>query len=112
MVWVKYVCGKLKGDYRYSPSIVYNNFPFPTDVNDKLKNAISIVAEEIIKIRESYTNSTLADLYNPLVMPYDLRKAHDKLDFLVDKAYRMERFTNNDDRMKFLFNKYFELLEQ
>lgn len=109
MTWVKYVCGKLKGDYRYSPSIVYNNYPFPVDVPDDLRDEISKCAENIINIRESY-DSSLAQLYNPLLMPFDLRKAHDKLDMLVDKAYSKNKFNNDDDRMKLLFGLYHELI--
>ncbi|MBQ2652574.1 MAG: class I SAM-dependent DNA methyltransferase [Methanobrevibacter sp.] len=109
MTWVKYICGKLKGDYRYSPSIVYNNYPFPTEVPDDLREAISKCAEDIIHIREKY-DSSLAQLYNPLLMPFDLRKAHDRLDILVDKAYRKEKFTDDDDRMKLLFDLYQELI--
>ena len=108
MTWVKYVCGKLKGDYRYSPSIVYNNYPFPVNVPDNLREAIGKCAEDIIKIRESY-DSSLAQLYNPLLMPFDLRKAHDKLDMLVDKAYGKNNFKDDDDRMKLLFDLYNEL---
>ena len=111
MTWVKYVCGRLKGDYRYSPSIVYNNFPFPTNVPNRLKDTIGKCAEDIIRIRGNY-DASLAQLYNPLLMPFDLRKAHDRLDFLVDKAYRREKFLDNDDRMKFLFTKYLELTNE
>ena len=109
MTWVKYICGKLKGDYRYSPSIVYNNYPFPTEVPNDLRESISKCAEDIIHIREKY-DSSLAQLYNPLLMPFDLRKAHDRLDILVDKAYRKEKFTDDDDRMKLLFDLYQELI--
>lgn len=108
MTWVKYVCGKLEGRYRYSPSIVYNNYPFPVNVPDNLREAIEKCAEDIIKIRESY-DSSLAQLYNPLLMPFDLRKAHDKLDMLVDKAYGKNNFKDDDDRMKLLFDLYNEL---
>ena len=109
MTWVKYTCGKLKGDYRYSPSIVYNNYPFPVNVPEALRKLISNCVEEIINIRDSY-DASLAQLYTPLLMPYDLRKAHDKLDDLVDKAYSNDKFENDDDRMKLLFDLYQELI--
>lgn len=108
MTWVKFVAGRLKEDYRYSSSIVYNNYPFPVNVPDNLREAIGKCAEDIIKIRESY-DSSLAQLYNPLLMPFDLRKAHDKLDMLVDKAYGKNNFKDDDDRMKLLFDLYNEL---
>lgn len=109
MVWVRYVAGRLKEDYRYSSSIVYNNFPFPTDVPKGLCIAIYKCAEKILKIRESY-DSSLAQLYNPLLMPFDLRKAHDKLDLLVDRAYSEQRFRNDNERIKLLFDLYLELI--
>ena len=109
MTWVKYICGKLESRYRYSPSIVYNNYPFPVNVPESLRKLISNCVEEIINIRDSY-DASLAQLYTPLLMPYDLRKAHDKLDELVDKAYSNDKFENDDDRMKLLFDLYQELI--
>lgn len=106
MVWIKYVAGRLKSDYRYSSTIVYNNFPSPVDVSEKLKNEISNAAQDILDIRENYANDSLAQLYNPKIMPPDLRKAHDKLDKLVDKAYSRKKFETEQDRIKFLFEKY------
>ena len=103
---MRYVCGRLKGDYRYSSSIVYNNFPFPDNISDDKKDKISLQAQEILEIREKYSDESLANLYNPLLMPSDLRKAHDKLDNLVDKVYRNKKFRDDNDRMKFLFKKY------
>ena len=109
MTWVKFIAGRLKEDYRYSSSIVYNNFPFPTNVPKELYEAIANCAEEILKIRKSY-DSSLAQLYTPLLMPYDLRKAHEKLDNLVDKAYHKNNFKDDDERMKLLFDLYLELI--
>ena len=103
---MRYVCGRLKGDYRYSSSIVYNNFPFPDNISDDKKDKISLQAQEILDIREKYSDESLVNLYDPLLMPSDLRKAHDKLDNLVDKVYRNKKFRDDNDRMKFLFKKY------
>ena len=111
MTWMRYVCGRLKGDYRYSASIVYNNFPFPDNISDDLKNKIENASQEILNIREKYSNESLANLYDSLLMPSDLRKAHKKLDILVDKAYRNKKFIDDNDRMNFLFNKYNELIK-
>lgn len=108
---MRYVCGRLKGDYRYSASIVYNNFPFPDNISDDLKNKIENASQEILNIREKYSNESLANLYDPLLMPSDLRKAHKKLDILVDKAYRNKKFIDDNDRMNFLFKKYNELIK-
>ena len=109
MAWVKFVAGRLKEDYRYSSSIVYNNFPFPVDVPEELYEAIGKCTEDILKIRESY-DSSLAQLYDPLIMPYDLRKAHEKLDNLVDKAYSKNKFEDDVVRMKLLLDLYQELI--
>ena len=72
-------------------------------------HAIGKCAEDILKIRESY-DSSLAQLYNPLIMPYDLRKAHEKLDNLVDKAYSKNKFEDDVVRMKLLLDLYQELI--
>lgn len=107
MAWMKYVCGRLKSDYRYSASIVYNNFPWPT-TNDKQRADIETAAQSIIDIRNKYKDSNLATLYDPLVMPQDLRKAHEKVDRLVEKAYK-KVFTSDEERIAFLFEMYNKL---
>ena len=105
MAWVKTVAGRLKGDYRYSNLLVYNNFPWP-EVTQKQEKEISEKAQKILEARENHKDSTLAELYNPLLMPKDLRKAHNDLDKAVDKAYRKNPFQNERERIKFLFQKY------
>lgn len=110
MTWMRTVCGRLESRYRYSATIVYNNFPFPKHISGPLYDKIKTVSEEILNIRKKYEDETLANLYTPLLMPSDLRRAHDKLDALVDKAYGKNKFKNDDDRMKFLFDLYKELI--
>lgn len=88
MSWVRAVCGRLKSDYRYSNTIVYNNFPWPMP-DENQKKAIIDAAEKILKVRESYPTLTLADLYDPLTMPPDLAKAHQTNDAAVMRAYGM-----------------------
>lgn len=85
MAWMRTVCGRLKSDYRYSPSI-YNNFPWPTPTEGQ-KAKIEKTAQEILNARELYTNSSLADLYDELTMPPELRKAHQNNDRAVMEAY-------------------------
>ncbi|MFM6065083.1 MAG: class I SAM-dependent DNA methyltransferase, partial [Microcystis panniformis] len=80
MAWVKYVCGRLKSDYRYSNTIVYNNYPFPENITDKQKQNVETCAQAVLDTRVKYPDSSLADLYDPLTMPPDLLKAHQKLD--------------------------------
>lgn len=108
MTWMRYVCGRLKGDYRYSASIVYNNFPFPTNISEKNKNKIINDAQTILDVREKYSDESLANLYDPLSMPPELKKAHLNLDKSVDKTYRSKKFKDDNDRMKLLFNLYLD----
>jgi hypothetical protein len=106
MVWVNYVGGRLKSDYRYSNEIVYNNFPWPANPTEKQINTIEENAQIVLEIRDNFPASSLADLYNPLTMPPALMKAHQKLDKAVDLAYRMQPFTSEANRMEFLFELY------
>ena len=88
MYWVKAVCGRLKSDYRYSGSIVYNNFPWP-DVTDKEKKVIEKLAQGVLDARLKYPESTFADMYGESSMPFhkELVKAHNELDSAVKKLY-------------------------
>jgi len=112
MAWVRTICGRLKSDYRYSAGIVYNNFPWPKPTPQQ-KAAIEKAAQNILNIREKYTNSTLADLYDPLVTPEVLLKAHLALDKAVDSAYKKpknkENLTSDAERVAFLFGLYEEI---
>ena len=86
MAWMRTVAGRLKSDYRYSAKIVYNNFPWPTPTDEKKKN-IEKTAQMILDARNKYSNSSLADLYDELTMPQELRKAHQMNDIAVMDAY-------------------------
>ena len=106
MAWVKTVCGRLKSDYRYSKDIVYNNFPWPENPNEKQVLSIEEKAQKVLDVRLQFPNSSLADLYHPLTMPPALVKAHNDLDKAVDLAYRPQAFTSEANRMEFLFERY------
>lgn len=108
MVWVKYVCGRLKADYRYSKDIVYNNFPWPLSAAPDIKKNIEVNAKAVLDARAMFPDSSLADLYDPLTMPKALIDAHSKLDAEVDKAYGLKKneLKNESDRIKFLFKMY------
>jgi hypothetical protein len=106
MTWVKYICGRLKSDFRYSASIVYNNFPFPLNPTDKQIKAIETAAQKVLDARLEFPKSSLADLYDPLTMPQVLTKAHNELNKAVDLAYRPQPFTTEAKRMEFLFELY------
>jgi hypothetical protein len=106
MAWVKNICGRLKSDFRYSKDIVYNNYPWPENPNDKQVKAIETAAQKVLDARQQFPNSSLADLYDPLTMPPTLVKAHNELDKSVDLAYRPQPFTSEANRMVFLFELY------
>ncbi|MCI5177991.1 MAG: class I SAM-dependent DNA methyltransferase [Candidatus Electrothrix sp. AW3_4] len=109
MSWTKYVCGRLKSDYSYSSTVVYNNFPWPPNSTDKQKAKVEQAAQAVLDARAAFPDSTLADLYDPLTMPAQLTKAHAALDKAVDKCYRSRSFTNELNRMQFLFALYEDL---
>ena len=104
MAWLRTVSGRLKSDYRYSKDVVYNNFVWPT-VNDDDRLAIGDLARAILDARLAHDSSTLADLYDPAVMPRDLRTAHRALDTAVDRAYRKTPFTDDVQRVAMLFER-------
>ena len=106
MTWVRYVCGRLKSDFRYSKDIVYNNYPFPENVSDKQKQKVEIAAQKVLDTRAKYPDSSLADLYDPLTMPPDLVKAHQALDKAVDLCYRPQPFVSELNRIEYLFSLY------
>ena len=106
MTWVKYICGRLKSDFRYSKDIVYNNFPWPENPSEKQKEAIEKAAQKVLDARAAFPGNSLADLYDPLTMPPALVKAHQDLDKAVDLAYRPQPFINETKRMEFLFELY------
>ncbi len=86
MAWTRAVCGRIKSDYRYSKDVVYNNFPWPTPT-DTQKAKIEQTAQAILDARARYPESSLADLYDELTMPAELRKAHQDNDRAVMQAY-------------------------
>lgn len=109
MLWMKTVAGRMKSDYQYSASIVYNNFIFPTPT-DKQKAEIEICAQAVLNARNQFLNSSLSDLYGEFMDPL-LIKAHDKLDKAVEKAYG-RKFKNDDDRLRHLFQLYEKLTKE
>ncbi len=90
MSWMRAVCGRLKSDYSYSNTIVYNNFPWP-DATDAQKAKIEQTAQGILDARALYPDSSLADLYDELTMPPELRKAHQRNDQAVLAAYGIKK---------------------
>jgi hypothetical protein len=130
MAWVRYTCGRLKSDYRYSAGIVYNNYPWPDEPTDKQRAAVEAAAQAVLDARAQYmfpspasgrgvggegervsaaNSASLADLYDPLTMPPALVKAHQALDRAVDASYRKAAFSNDAQRVEFLFERYQQL---
>ena len=110
MNWIKYICGRIKSDYRYSNELVYNNYPFPKNVSEKQKKAVEEKAQNVLNIRSQFSDCSLADLYDPLSMPPNLKKAHQELDKAVDNCYGSKLFKNDKERIEFLFGLYEEYL--
>ena len=108
--WMRFTCGRLKSDYSYSNTIVYNNFPWPESATDPQRQAIEAAAQCVLDARTQFPEASLADLYDPLSMPPALLKAHQKLDTAVDKAYvtsgGKKEWPKDDARVAFLFELY------
>jgi hypothetical protein len=109
MAWMRSVCGRLESRYRYSNTIVYNNFVWCNPTEEQ-KAKIEQTAQTILDVRAKYLSWTLADLYDELTMPPALRKAHQENDKAVEKVYG-KTFSNDDERVAFLFEKYVEMTE-
>ena len=106
--WIRAVGGRIKSDFRYSKDIVYNNFPWP-EPSVGQKTRIAETAQNILEIQAQYPDASLADLYDPLTMPKDLRKAHQANDRVVDAAYGQRKFATESERVGFLFGLYEQL---
>jgi hypothetical protein len=108
MLWVRTVGGKLESRLRYSVGIIYKTFPLPENDFEILEN----VSKKILQIRSKYPDNSLEDLYDPVTMPSDLKKAHFDLDIAVEKLYRSKPFSTDDERISFLLSKYEEMIEK
>lgn len=109
MAWMRAVCGRMKSDYSYSNSIVYNNFVWVGDLTNAQARKITETAQAILDARSLYPKSTLADLYDPLTMPVELVKAHQANNKAVDEAYGYKGGDDDASRVAFLFKRYEEL---
>ena len=110
MVWVKVVAGRLKMDYRYSTELVYNTFPWPQNVDDKLKQKLEAAAQSILDARAKEKDATLELLYDQTLMPLALRKAHEANDRLVMKAYGFDPSWSEDQIFAGLYKLYQQLI--
>ena len=106
MAWMRAVTGRMKSDYMYSVGVVYNTFPLPSGFADADTSALEPLAQAVLDARAAHQDATLADLYDPDLMPPNLRKAHHALDRAVDRLYRPGRFTSERERVEYLFALY------
>ena len=97
MAWMRATCGRVKSDYSYSINIVYNNFPWP-EPTDAQKAKIEQTAQAILDARALYPDSSLADLYDEVLMPPELRKAHQNNDRAVMQAYGFDIKTTTESK--------------
>lgn len=112
--WMRTVCGRIKSDYRYSNTIVYNNYPWPEGVSEQRRLAVEKAAQKVLDARElefsrcadAGQHASLALLYNPNTMPAELVKAHADLDRAIDAAYEYRGGKNDAARVAFLFGLY------
>lgn len=109
MVWARAVGGKMKTDYRYSNTIVYNNFPVPEGIETQ-KDELTETALRILDAREYHCEKTLAELYDPDKMPDNLREAHVRNDALVDSLYAKKPYESDETRLSDLFELYEEMI--
>ncbi len=121
--WMRTVCGRLKSDYRYSGGVVYNNFPWPGATPESLatpveqlvspeaRQRIEACAQGVLDARDAHSGATLANLYDPDKMPYDLLAAHKALDAAVEAAYGVD-FNGDEERIvAHLFKLYAQITE-
>ena len=104
MAWMRAVTGRMKSDYMYSVGVVYNTFPMPPGSSDLSK--LEPLAQAVLAVRAAHPDATLADLYDPDLMPPNLRRAHQAIDRTMDRLYRRTGFASERERVEHLFMLY------
>lgn len=110
-IWVRTVAGALETRIRYSATLCYNTFPFPK-INALQKEELEVLAQEILDIRDQHFDMTLGEMYNPETMPDDLREVHHRLDLVVERCYRLDPFTSDEERLEYLFKLYVKMTKK
>ena len=105
MAWLRQIGGRLKSDYSYGIGIVYNTFP-PPPVEAEALERLTPLANAVLSARAAHPGATLAELYDPDLMPVDLRRAHQAIDRAVDRLYRRRRFQTESERLEHLLGLY------
>ncbi|MCK0148324.1 N-6 DNA methylase [Arenibacter sp. F26102] len=111
MLWVDIVAGRLKNDFRYSPVVCYNTFPFPP-ISKQRKEELTQSALNIIDERLKHSEKTLAQIYDPDKMPEGLREAHRQNDLAVERCYRSTPFSSDEERLEYLFKLYEKMIQE
>ena len=109
IAWLRYIGGRLESRYRYSIGLVYNTFPMPPVPAERLER-LTPYADAVLAARSAHPDATLADLYDPDLMPSNLRKAHRALDGAVDKLYRRSPFSSDRERVEHLLGLYEKMI--
>lgn len=110
-VWVRATAGRLENRFRYSIFLCYNTYPVPKLTTSE-KEELERLAHNILNIRDENFDMTLGEMYNPETMPEELREAHHQLDFAVERIYRPEPFTSDEERLEHLFKLYAKMNKQ
>ena len=108
MAWMRMVAGRLESRYRYSAGMVYNTFPLPS--RDADWTSLEPLAQRILDARSAHSGTALAHLYDPDLMPPDLRRAHRALDRAVDRLYRRRGFASERERAEYLLSLYAQMI--
>jgi hypothetical protein len=111
MAWTNAVSGRMREDYQYSNTIVYNNFSVP-HLSEELKEKLNVAALRVLDVREYHCEQTLAELYDPDKMPQDLRDAHVAIDALVDSIYSRKPYETDEQRLSDLFAMYERMIAE
>ncbi len=110
-VWVRATAGRLENRFRYSIFLCYNTFPVPKLTTTE-KEELERLAQNILNIRDENFDMTLGEMYNPESMPDELREAHHQLDLAVERIYRSEPFTSDEERLEHLFKLYAKMTKK
>ena len=113
MAWMRTITGRMKSDYMYSVGVVYNTFPLPPGFHkdSPIIAKLEPLAQAVLDARAAHPGATLADLYDPDLMPPNLRKAHQTLDRAVERLYRRSGFANERERVEYLLGLYEKMME-
>ena len=111
MVWVRITAGRLKSDYRYSSFFSYHTFPTPI-ISKQRKDELTHCTLKIIDERLKHSEKTMAELYDPDKMPKGLREAHHLNDLAVERCYRSNPFSSDEERLEYLFKLYETMIQE